>query len=102
MKLSNEQIDKKLIGEIVFGGLTAYKMNKLERVLMNGKIETIQVAANSFRLIRCGVSLVALPNGNLVYSNHQKVFLLNENLQEIKTVSIIENDSYFSCSKSAK
>ena len=48
------------IGEILFGSLTVYKMKK---VLMNGKIETIQLAAN-------GVSLIALPNGNLVYGTY--------------------------------
>ena len=49
----------------------------MKRVLMNGKIETIQLATN-------GVSLIPLPNGNLVYSTSGKVFLLNENFQEIK------------------
>ena len=47
---------------------------------MNGKIETIQLAAD-------GISLIALPNGNLVYGTCKKVFLLNENFQEIKSVS---------------
>ena len=52
----------------------------MKRVLLNGKIETIQLAAD-------GVSLIALPNGNLVYGTYGKVFLLNENFQEIKSVS---------------
>ena len=81
--MAKDQVDKKLIGEIVFGVPSGYKrikMNKLKRVLFNGKIETIQLAAN-------GVSLIALPNGNLVYGTDGKVFLLNENFQEIKSVS---------------
>jgi len=78
--LAEDQVDKKLIGEIVFRGLAAYKMNKLKRVLFNGKIETIQLPAY-------GTSLIALPNGNLVYGTHNRVFLLNENFQEIKRVS---------------
>ena len=52
----------------------------MKRVLMNGKIETI-------RLPNEGISLIALPSGNLVYSTNGKVFLLNENFQEIKSVS---------------
>ena len=75
-------MDKKLIGEIVFGGLRVYKMKKLKNVLMNGKIETFQLPTDR------GVSLIALPNGNLVYSTAcGKVFLLNENFQKIKSVS---------------
>ena len=58
--LSNRMIKLTRIGEILFGSLTVYKMKK---VLMNGKIETIQLAAN-------GVSLIALPNGNLVYGTY--------------------------------
>ena len=81
MKLSNEQVDKKLIGEIVYGGLAAYKMSKIKRVLLNGKIEIIQLP-----ILSRGVSLIALPNGNLVYGTVKKVLLLNENFQEIKSV----------------
>ena len=33
-----------------------------------------------------GLSLIALPNGNLVYGTYKKVFLLNEKFQEIKSV----------------
>ena len=47
---------------------------------MSGRIETIQLA-------RAGNSLIALPNGNLVSGTNGKVFLLNENFQEIKIVS---------------
>ena len=78
--MSEDQVDKKLIGEIEFEGLAAYKRNKMKRVLLNGKIETIQLPGY-------GVSLIALPNGNLVYGTLKKVFLLNENFQEIKSVS---------------
>ena len=80
MKLAQDQVDKKLIGEIVFGGVSAYKMNNLKRVLLNGKVETTQLSARGF-------SLIALPNGNLVYGTLYKVFLFNENFQEIKSVS---------------
>ena len=78
MNLSKDHVDKKLIGEIVSGGS---KRNKMKRVLMKGKIQTIQLTAN-------GDSLIALPCGNLVYGTHGKVFLLNGNFQEIKSVSI--------------
>ena len=89
MKLSEDHVDKKLIGEIVFGGSKRYKINKMKRVLLNGKTETIQLPSN------CGVSLIALPNGNLVYGTFGKVFLLNENFQEIKSV---ETGGYSFCS----
>ena len=48
---------------------------------MNGNIETIQLATSGV------TSLIALPNGNLVYGTWKEVFLLNENFQEIKSVS---------------
>ena len=57
-----------------------YKMNKLKKVLMNEKIETIQLPL-------FGVSITALPNGNLVYRTFMQVVLLNENVKEIKSVS---------------
>ena len=66
----------------MFGGLTTYKMIKIKRILMNGKIETIQLSNES-------ISLIALPNGNLVYSTNGKVFLLNENLQEKESISTV-------------
>ena len=59
----------------------------MKRVLLNGKIETIQLPPY-------GVSLIALPNGNLVYGTYQKVFILNENFQEIKSV---ETDGWSFC-----
>ena len=77
MTLSKDQLDKKFIGEIAFEYSKTYK---IKRVLMNGKLETIQLAAN-------GVSLIALPNGNLVYGTFNSVFLLNENFEQIKRVS---------------
>ena len=64
----------------MFGGLAAYKMNKLKRVLMNGNFETIQLATR-------GTALIALPNGNFVYGSHPSAILLNENFKEIKRVS---------------
>ena len=62
----------------MLGDLKVYKM---KRVLINARIETIQLPSD------CGVSLISLPNGNLVYGTYQKSFLLNENFQEIKRVS---------------
>ena len=57
-------------------------MNKMKKILMNARIESIQLPTT------CGVSLIALPNGNVVYGTYRKVFLLNENnFQEIKRVS---------------
>ena len=47
---------------------------------MNGKIETIQIPSYV-------LSLIALPDGNIVYGTLNKVFLLNENFQKIKSVS---------------
>ena len=88
MKLSKDQVDKKIIGDIVFGGLSAYKM---KRVLMNGKTETIQLAIS--KIINGGVSLIALPNGNLFYGARWKLLLLNEIFQEIKRVST-DGDGY--------
>ena len=41
-----------------------------------------------------GLSLIALPNGNLVYGTYLKVFLLNENFLEIKSV---ETGRYSCC-----
>ena len=53
----------------------------MKRILMDARIETIQLPTNY------GFSLIALPNGNLVYGSYGEVFLLNENFQEIKSVS---------------
>ena len=75
---SNDQVDRKLIGEILFEGISAFKM---KRILMDARIETIQLPT------KYGFSLIALPNGNLVYGSYGEVFLLNENFQEIKSVS---------------
>ena len=47
---------------------------------MNGKIETIIIPSYV-------LSLIALPDGNIVYGTLNKVFLLNENFQKIKSVS---------------
>ena len=63
-------------------------MNKMKRVLMNGKIETIQLAGDGI------ISLIALPNGNLVNGNNHQVFLLDEKFQEIKRVL---TDGYSFC-----
>ena len=47
---------------------------------MYGKFKTIQLSYFF-------VSMIALPNGNLVYGTTKSVILLNENFQEIKSVS---------------
>ena len=77
MKLSKNQDDKKLIGWIAFEGLSSYKTNKMIRVLMNGKITTIQPVNGVIR----ATSLIALPNDNLVYGTYKQVYLLNENFE---------------------
>ena len=50
------------------------------RVLTNVKIEMIQLPSE-------GVSLIALPNDYLVYGTFKQVYLLNENFQELISVS---------------
>ena len=66
-------------------------MNKLKRVLLNGKFRAIRIPVN-------GVSINALPNGNLVYSTNNQVILLNENFQEVKNVSLGEGGDSFCAS----
>ena len=73
-------MEEKLIGEVLFEGLSYKKMKK---TLSNGKFESIEVAARPY-------SLISLPNGNLVCcmstdTNHSysddSVILFNENLE---------------------
>ena len=64
----------------MFGG-PKYKIHKMKRALMNRKIESIKLPCDFG-----GVSLIALPNGNFVYGTEYKVFLLNENFQELESV----------------
>ena len=70
-------MEEKLIGEVLFQGLT-YK--KMKETLLNGKFELIEVAGRPN-------SLISLPNGNLVCGAHGLVKLLDENIKEIKSVS---------------
>ena len=72
----------------MFGG-PKYKRNRIKRVLMNGKFESIQLAN------RC-VSLIALPNAHLVYGILGKVFELNENFK-FKEIKIVLTDGYSCC-----
>ena len=75
LKLSNEEIDEKLIGEIMFDGLTKYKFNKMKETLLNGKFEFFIERVSS------PLSLIVLPNGNLVCGTECTVKLLNEELK---------------------
>ena len=45
------------------------------------------------QLAAYGLSLSALPNGNLFHGTWGKLFLLNENFQEIKTVETGEESA---------
>ena len=67
-------MEEKLIGEVLFEGLS-YK--KMKETLLNGKFELIEVAGQP-------VSLISLPNGNLVCGSTGSVKLLDETLKEIK------------------
>ena len=81
MKLSSELIDKKLIGKIIFEGLpTKYRFNKIKKLLLNGNFEKIPISGHP-------LSLIDLPNGNLVCGTTNAVILFSENLQSIKEVS---------------
>ena len=60
MKLSEDQVDEKLIGKVLFEGLS-YK--KMKETLLNGKFELIEVAGNP-------TSLISLQNGNFVCCSH--------------------------------
>ena len=77
MKVSKDQVNEKLIGEVLFEG-SAYK--KMKETLLKGKFELIQVADYP-------LSLISLPSGNLVCSTDGSVKLLDENFKEIKSVS---------------
>ena len=81
MKLSEYQVDTKLIGEIVFGGLVKYRYKKMKETLLNGKFELIQLDVHP-------TSLISLPNGNLLCGTHGSVKLLDEYFKEIKSVLI--------------
>ena len=76
MKLSNEQIDKSLIGEII---LEELKRSKIKNLLLNGNFKTIPIEGYP-------LSLIDLPNGQFVSGTDDSVILLNENLQSIKKV----------------
>ena len=52
----------------------------MKETLLNGKFELIEVAERP-------LSLISLPNGNLVCGTTDSVKLLDENFKEIKTVS---------------
>ena len=73
-------MEEKLIGEVLFEGLKQYKYKKMKETLLNGNFETIEVYGNP-------ISLISLPNGNLVCGTNDSVKLLDENLKEIISVS---------------
>ena len=60
-------------------GLDQYGYKKMKETLLNGKFELIEVAGQP-------VSLISLPNGNLVCGTVGSVKLLDENIEEIKSV----------------
>ena len=60
--------------------ITTTKYKKMKEIVLNGKFELIEVAGQP-------LSLISLPNGNLVCYMDNLVKLLDENLKEIKSVS---------------
>ena len=83
----------------MFEGLAKYRFKKMKKTLLNGKFELI-------RLEMGGVSLIALPNGNLVFGEESSVILLDEYFKEIKKVYVSRleccalnhrNEIYVSC-----
>ena len=78
MKLKNDHVDNKLIGEIIFRG--SFSRHKIRHTLLNGKFETIHLAWQPS-------SLISLPNGNLVCGTNLSVMLLDANLREIKNIA---------------
>ena len=73
-------MEEKLIGEVLFEGLTQYRYKKMKETLLNGKFELIEVAEQPS-------SLISLPNGYLVCGTTGSVKLLDEYFKEIKSVS---------------
>ena len=69
-------MEEKLIGEVLFEGLSQYRYKKLKETLLNGKFELIEVAEQP-------TSLISLPNGYLVCGTDDSVKLLEENCKEI-------------------
>ena len=57
MKLSEDHVDEKLIGQFLFEGLSH---NKIKATLLNGRFELIQVGVDP-------TSLISFPNGNLIW-----------------------------------
>ncbi len=74
-------MDKKLIGEILFEKPEKYKFNKIKKTLLKGIYELIQLADR-------GVSLISLPNSNLVFGTESLVKLIDENFKEINSVTV--------------
>ena len=56
------------------------KRSKIKEILLNGNFETIPIKENL-------VSLIDLPNGNLVCGTDESVILFSENLENIKSFS---------------
>ena len=77
MKLSTDQVDEKLIGQVMFEGLSYIKMKE---TLLNGKFKLIEIIGHP-------TSLISLQNGNFVCGTGGSVKLLDENFKEIKSVS---------------
>ena len=85
MKLSDDQVEKKVIGEIVFEALAKYRCKKMKETLLNGRFELISISGRP-------LSLISLPNGNFVCGTDDSVKLLDENFKEIKSVLTVRQN----------
>lgn len=81
LKLSEDQVDKKLIGEILFEKSAKSRFLKMKKTLLKGIYESIEVASG-------GKSLISLPNGNLVFGTQTSLMILDENFKIMKSVAL--------------
>ena len=79
MKVSEDQVDEKIIVELLFEGFAEYRYKKMKETFLNGKFELIEEAGKP-------VSLFSLPNGDLICGTADSVKLLDENFKETKSV----------------
>lgn len=109
LNLSEDQIDKSLVGEISFEISAKLKFNKIKETILNGKFENIPLEGNRIMNQNThpyGISVVGLPNGNLVYSSCNTLKLVDANFKIIKSIDVggegslalnRRNQVYFSC-----
>jgi hypothetical protein len=98
-----------LVGEITFEVAAKFKFNKIKETILNGKFENIPLEGNrkgAYINAPYGVTVVFLPNGNLVYSASNMIKLTDENFQIIKSIDVggegflalsRRNQIYFCC-----